>query len=163
MHKWHQTPQAAFLCQITSVLDLSTWHLWLITSHGCLHRPRLLRDRIFTAVCGGHNLMLTVHLEPEITRLLGIIHMHVSCPVWPGLVVPAWYAVCRRRTRCQLSSSDWLIRRMPWTLIWTCLCRDRAGKRSVYAQDHSSGAVWESRWRSWAVRPNEPSGFRGRK
>ena len=26
---------------------------------------------------------------------------------------------------------------------------------------HSSGAVWESRWMSWAVRPNEPSGFRG--
>ena len=31
------------------------------------------------------------------------------------------------------------------------------------AQHHSSGAVWESRWTSWAVRPNEPSGFRGRK
>ena len=28
---------------------------------------------------------------------------------------------------------------------------------------HSSGAVWESRWSSWAVCPNEPSGFRGRK
>ena len=27
----------------------------------------------------------------------------------------------------------------------------------------SSGAVWQSRWPSWAVRPNEPSGFRGRK
>ena len=30
-------------------------------------------------------------------------------------------------------------------------------------QQHSSGAVWESRWPSWAVRPNEPSGYRGRK
>ena len=28
---------------------------------------------------------------------------------------------------------------------------------------HSSGAVWESRWTTWAVRPNEPSGFCGRK
>ena len=28
---------------------------------------------------------------------------------------------------------------------------------------HSSGAVWESRWLSWVVRPNEPSDFRGRK
>ena len=28
---------------------------------------------------------------------------------------------------------------------------------------HSSGAVWESRWPSWAICPNEPSGFRGRK
>ena len=30
-------------------------------------------------------------------------------------------------------------------------------------RNHSSGAVWESRWPSWAVRPNEPSGFGGRK
>ena len=27
----------------------------------------------------------------------------------------------------------------------------------------SSGAVWESRWPSWAFRPNESYGFRGRK
>ena len=27
----------------------------------------------------------------------------------------------------------------------------------------ASWAMWESRWPSWAVRPNEPSGFRGRK
>ena len=31
------------------------------------------------------------------------------------------------------------------------------------SHSHSSGAAWESRWPSWAVRPNEPSGFRGRK
>ena len=36
-------------------------------------------------------------------------------------------------------------------LLWHNKCQD------------SSGAVWESRWTSWAVRPNEPSGFRGRK
>ena len=30
-------------------------------------------------------------------------------------------------------------------------------------QNHSSGAAWESRWPSWAVHPNEPSGFRGHK
>ena len=34
---------------------------------------------------------------------------------------------------------------------------------SCSSKSHSSGAVWESRWTSWAVRPNEPSGFRGRK
>ena len=28
---------------------------------------------------------------------------------------------------------------------------------------HSSEAMWESRWPSWAVRPNEPSGFHGHK
>ena len=37
--------------------------------------------------------------------------------------------------------------------------------RSVHVERtfYSSGAVWESKWTSWAVRPNEPSGFRGRK
>ena len=34
---------------------------------------------------------------------------------------------------------------------------------SLQLKIHSSGAVWESRWTSWTVRPNEPSGFRGRK
>ena len=29
--------------------------------------------------------------------------------------------------------------------------------------NHSSGAVRESRWPSWTVHPNEPSGFRGHK
>ena len=36
------------------------------------------------------------------------------------------------------------------------------GSHSVF-HCHSSGAVLESRWTSWAVRPKEPSGFRGRK
>ena len=31
------------------------------------------------------------------------------------------------------------------------------------SNNHSSGAVWESRWPSWAVRPYEPHGFHGRK
>ncbi len=33
----------------------------------------------------------------------------------------------------------------------------------TYIGDQSSGAVRESRWPSWAFRPNEPYGFRGRK
>ena len=36
-------------------------------------------------------------------------------------------------------------------------------RRRVVSLQHSSGAVWESRWPSWAVYPNELSGFRGRK
>ena len=39
----------------------------------------------------------------------------------------------------------------------------KTDKLRMVADCHSSGAVWESRWTSWAVRPNEPSGFRGRK
>ena len=37
------------------------------------------------------------------------------------------------------------------------------GRRVNGSRNHSSGAVWELRWLSWSVRPNEPSGFRGRK
>ena len=43
---------------------------------------------------------------------------------------------------------------------------EKAGKRAIMPGGNvsqSSGAVWESRWPSWAFRPNEPSGFRGRK
>ena len=41
--------------------------------------------------------------------------------------------------------------------------REYKKEMSKQTVGHSSGAVWESRWPSWAVRPNEPSGFRGRK
>ena len=41
--------------------------------------------------------------------------------------------------------------------------KQKQNERTNERQRHSSGAVWESRWTSWAVRPNEPSGFRGRK
>ena len=36
-------------------------------------------------------------------------------------------------------------------------------KKTAKTKIHSSGAAWESRWTSWAVRPNKPAGFRGRK
>ena len=41
--------------------------------------------------------------------------------------------------------------------------KQKQNERTNERQRHSSGAVWESRWTSWAVRPKEPSGFRGRK
>ena len=41
------------------------------------------------------------------------------------------------------------------------LKNDVVSQRLEFGQ--SSGAVWESRWPSWAARLNEPSGFRGRK
>ena len=61
--------------------------------------------------------------------------------------------------------------RCVWTVIVWGLkvleqrARDCAGvyKQECWTRAHSSGAVWESRWTSWAVRPNEPSDFRGRK
>ena len=42
--------------------------------------------------------------------------------------------------------------------IHTYICHTNAVYRC-----RSSGAVWGPRWPSWAVRPSEPRGFRGRK
>ena len=62
--------------------------------------------------------------------------------------------------------------------LWFCLmhvccrvCLNWKVYTYIYLSDYISisiyifisGAVWESRWPPWAVRPNEPSGFRGRK
>ena len=44
-----------------------------------------------------------------------------------------------------------------------CRCGLTAVAVGGWGGSHSSGAVWESRWPSWPVRPNKPSGFRGRK
>ena len=48
-----------------------------------------------------------------------------------------------------------------WHLVslQACLYKEMC----LYNAGHSSGAVCESRWPSWAARPNEPYGFRGRK
>ena len=46
--------------------------------------------------------------------------------------------------------------------VWgQCHCTTSEWSRLV--KHHSSGAVWESRWQSWAVCPNQPYGFCGRK
>ena len=51
-----------------------------------------------------------------------------------------------------------------FSLFISCLQNNVGGyKRNAwYNFEHSSGAVWESRWTSWAVRPNEPSGLMSR-
>ena len=49
----------------------------------------------------------------------------------------------------------------PQWKLW--ICTSIWGYIFLHGFSYSPGAVWESRWPSWAVRPNEPSGFRGRK
>ena len=50
------------------------------------------------------------------------------------------------------------------SLICQLTSEDTKHQLIIYIHVHSSGAVWDwSRWPSWAVRPNEPYGFRGRK
>ena len=59
-----------------------------------------------------------------------------------------------------------LIRQLIYFKIHRCTaqCNIYSTIRSRAIQlTHSWGAVWESRWPSWAVGPNEPYGFHGRK
>ena len=67
---------------------------------------------------------------------------------------------------------SWRARSRDWKQEWNaglCLQMAEQPKRPVKrckSQAHhcqSSGAVWKSRWPSWAFRPNEPYGFCGRK
>ena len=67
-----------------------------------------------------------------------------------------------------LSSSSAFLKKIKLWTQHTCLL----GRQTLYVtilnvlplgHVHSSGAVWELRWPSWAVRPNEPSDFHGRK
>ena len=48
-------------------------------------------------------------------------------------------------------------------LLFDIGCRLDKVRRVREQSPHSSGAVWESRWPSWAARPNKPYSFRGRK
>ena len=69
--------------------------------------------------------------------------------------------------RLLLPSSNLLVSSFRWPFtITTNICKAQTSNISdLRSQEanHNSGAVWESRWPSWAVRPNEPSGFRGHK
>ena len=49
------------------------------------------------------------------------------------------------------------------TCCFSCNCLVCVCVRYCQCVCQSSGAVWKSRWPSWAPRPNEPYGFCGRK
>ena len=84
------------------------------------------------------------------------------------LSIPLLMMSARRMNLCREEKEKKVKRRRNWE-------REKSGHHPVWAkqqkpneqqqqqQIHSSVAVWESRWPSWAVRPNEPSGFTGRK
>ena len=96
-------------------------------------------------------ILLCVHEVWSLRRA----HQGWSLPcVWPARDIPcyhqAWNLPCVHQT---------------WNYPMYFALSSPLYKRetSQVSNNHSSGAVWESRWPSWAVRPNEPSGFRGRK
>ena len=62
-----------------------------------------------------------------------------------------------------LNRASALVTTCPWYVKWHLRTLSINSSSSPIVFFHSSGAVWESRWTSWAVRPNEHSGFRGRK
>ena len=100
---------------------------------------------------------------------------------WSTSVVPVWFStpVCCSDWHCWSTSvvpiwfstpvccSDWHLKYQCCTsmVFHTCMLLWLTLQGLVLYQYglHSSGAMWESRWPSWTVCPNEPSGFRGRK
>ena len=66
-----------------------------------------------------------------------------------------WHQLCNNQMHCQYTTSlD--------TPIKIKIKSDIKGFRSCMKKQ-SSGAVWKSKWPSWAFRPNDPYGFCGRK
>ena len=81
--------------------------------------------------------------------------LYVGLVIWNRLLFPVRHAQTVLNFKSQLKTHLFSVSsKVHWDceyIIWIleeCCC-------------HSSGAVWELRWPSWAVRPNEPSGFRG--
>ena len=89
---------------------------------------------------------------------------HTQSPLFLSYTVPAFPVIHSPRFSCHYRNQS-LFR--PLSRVQVIFdCKSRFGHNMqlcVSVGPHSSGAVWESRWPSWAVRPNEPSGFRGRK
>ena len=79
---------------------------------------------------------------------------------------PGGFCYEKHTETMQVQVCLFLIKKSQTRMTASALKQDPAhikGSKERYLLGHSSGAVWESRWPSWAVRPNEPSGFRGRK
>ena len=114
-----------------------------------------------------------VHEESKDTKYA--TWLSVGCAVWPHRSESQWCdgTVTNYKQR-QFTTSSLQGGRVPESDVWsvrrplereTPLINEDIAliRRSELVWLHSSGAVWESMWPSWAIRPNEPSGFRGRK
>ena len=114
---------------------------------GSLHMPRLPPPPSLTRLSPGGTAATTV------VPLMRSPSVSAGCRIDPGrLIIDDEQAIPATQWKCRLDRGSAARHRGRHLVVSQC--------RTPY---HSSGAVWESRWTSWAVRPNEPSGFRGRK
>ena len=111
-------------------------------------RPRKPEGSLGWTAQDGH---LDSHTAPELCRSMKADSHDVD-----AVVCVCGWCVCVGDGGWRASLICWLLQRKSGNRTY------RARKR-LHIGTHSSGAVRESRWPSWAVRPNEPSGFRGRK
>ena len=89
--------------------------------------------------------------------------MHACVCVWYDFL---WYGGRGNGLLCLYCEQAKLIwqRNTQWMQWWLChYCSLGYSQNTAQIHLHISGSVWESRWPSWAVCPNKPSGFRGRK
>ena len=87
----------------------------------------------------GHNMQLCVSVGPFWHCLCSLIEQTAAANQQLRFLI-----------QCFRDFFDWEWREPLWCV-------------ALFRAHLSSGAVWVSRWPSWAIRPNKPSGFRGRK
>ena len=113
-----------------------------------------LREELLPVVSGSP--------PPEAERLCRLFLARCKTDKKPGFCLQhVWLLALDWLTYCFWAATRQRRRRLVGS--WNCNVPSTTLGWREERRRHSSGAVWESRWPSWAVRPNEPSDFRGRK
>ena len=99
------------------------------------------------------------------TRMITLCHRHphISTVVSGNYVNPSSNPIHRINSYASYLASNWIL--MSCQPHRVTSGQSNSGHKQTHISKFfdSSADVWESRWPSWAVHPNEPSGFRGRK
>ena len=146
-----RTATSTFTQHRSSVSSLSDW----ILAHNMLH---ILQVTVWVSTASCHSppwTWTTTNLSTPVVLSISKLpggSMIATTPVSTGSTSST---VPRRMERASTGTAGSSTHSTRWNpLKW---------RSDPCREDHSSGAVWESRWPSSAVRPNEPSGFLGRK
>ena len=154
--KLHRQMQSS--CADLTPISMHVRH-WFCLKHPKTERPRVsfsvsTSQKMLKASAHGNHLLQVATLKARSHQCNTC--RNVSSDVWQATThsLTSQYGIIEteRRRNSEL-----------WKDYHGHVCEDYKKTATGLCRSHSSGAVWESRWPSWAVRPDEPSGFRGRK